>query len=233
MSDNVSRVLVWPGLLRVIHWAAALAVVLLLLSGWLMKSGLVLNDRLYEFLLEQLHLPAGHVLGLAVVVRFYLLARDRGVEGYSALVPGRGAWQGIKEGLVFYTSFARTNPPRYFAHHPVWAPVYLLWWLLLAAQLVTGLLLEFGALRGLFGLSSDALLRWHLAPFGWLAMLAVLHVVSAFLDDLKGSGSDVSAMINGHRTFETGEKTGPAKVTAPPSVSLNDLGVRKPPKDGP
>jgi Ni/Fe-hydrogenase 1 B-type cytochrome subunit len=228
VSGQVVRVAVWPAILRVVHWVSALALVVLLVTGWLMQSGLVLNDRLYDVLLDDLHLPAGHVLGLAIAVRLYLLLVDRGVTGHSALLPGKGSWQGIKQGLVFYTSFTRTTPPRYYAHHPVWAPVYLVWWLLLLAQLVTGLLLEFARLRGTFGLSSDVVLGWHLAPFAWLVMFTVLHVVSVFLNDLKGDGSDASGMINGHRTFDVGEADG-GKAVVPPSVSLGDVGRRSPP----
>ena len=230
MPEQVTRVKVWPGVLRLTHWAAALGLLLLLLSGWLLKSGLVLNDRLYDLLLEQLHLPAGHLLGVAVAVRLYLLVRDRGVTGYRALMPGRGAWQGIKQGLAFYASFARARPPRYYAHQPVWAPIYLVWWLLLLAQLGSGLLLEFAGLRGLFGWSTNHLLGAHVAPFGWLALLTALHVASVVLDDLKGEGGDVSAMINGHRTFDTGARGGSGGVAVPPSIALGDVG-RWPPPD--
>jgi Ni/Fe-hydrogenase 1 B-type cytochrome subunit len=222
MTDQVRRVRVWPGVLRITHWTMALTVIVLLLSGWLLKSGLVLSDRLYDFLLEQLHLPAGHLLGVALAVRLFYLLRDTDIGGFSALLPSRSSWPGILTGLRFYTSFARSEPPRYYGHHPVWAPLYLVWMALLWSQLVSGLLLEFGALRGLFGLASDPLLRWHLAPFTLLSMLAILHVVSAFLHDLKGQGSDVSGMINGHRTFVVERSEPAAKVSQ--AVSLDSIG---------
>lgn len=228
MTEQVRRIRVWPGVLRITHWTMALTVAALLLSGWLLKSGLVLSDRLYDFLLEQLHLPAGHLFGLALAVRLFYLVRDTDIGGYSALLPSRSSWPGIVAGLRFYTSFARSELPRYYGHHPVWAPLYLLWMGLLLSQLLSGLLLEFGALRGLFGLASDPLLGWHVAPFTVLAMLTVLHVVSAFLHDLKGQGSDVSGMINGHRTFVVERPQSPGM--APQAVSLDSIGGWAPKK---
>lgn len=221
MSTSVSRVRVWPGLLRLIHWVMALAVLILLLSGAVMKSGLVLSEALYQLLRDQLHLPAGHLLGVALVIRGYLLARDRGVSGLNALLPKASSLPGIKAGLRFYASFARAPLPRYYAHHPVWAPVYLLWFGLLLLEVGTGLLLEFSALRGPLGLSSQRLLEWHLAPFTLMTALVILHLVSVVLHDLKGAGSDVSGMINGYRTFATGEVP-PATGLTSPTVSIGD-----------
>lgn len=225
MSDRVRRIRVWPGVLRLTHWAMAGAVVILLGSGWLLKSGMVLSDRLYQFLLDQLHLPAGHLLGVALAVRGFYLVRDEGIGGFSALLPSRTSWPGILAGLRFYTSFARTEMPRYYGHHPLWAPVYLVWMGLLVLQVVSGLLLEFGSLRGLFGLGSDPVLRWHLAPFTLLSMLVILHVVSAFLHDLKGDGGDVSGMISGYRTFDV-ERAQDDRPAGPEvqAVSLDSIG---------
>lgn len=235
MSDQVRRLRVWPGMLRITHWTMALAVSILLSSGWLLHSGMVLSDRLYEFLLEQLHLPAGHLLGLALVVRLFYLVRDDGIGGFAALLPSRGSWSGILAGLRFYLSFARTPLPRYYGHHPLWAPLYLLWMGLLLVQVASGLLLEFGALRDLFGIGSEPLLRWHLGPVALLAMLAVLHLASVVLHDLKGEGSDVSGMINGHRTFRVEAVRDKPAVPQVQAVSLDSIGgwtpKQKDPKD--
>ena len=227
MSGQYARVRIWPATLRLTHWVAAGAVLVLLMTGWLLHSGLVLSERLHQLLLEELHLPAGHLLGLALLVRCFLLLRDDGVAGFDAMRPKMASWEGVKTGVRFYISFARTPMPRYYAHHPVWAPLYLVWLALLLLQLATGSLLEFAGLRGLFGWSTQPLLEWHLAPFALLAALAALHVVSVFLHDLKGDGSDVSGMINGYRTFDTGERTRPDRPT--PSVSSGDLAGWTPP----
>jgi Ni/Fe-hydrogenase 1 B-type cytochrome subunit len=228
MREQVQRIRVWPGMLRTVHWALALAVSLLLLSGWLMGSGMVLNDRLYQFLLEQVHLPAGHVLGVALAIRgWYLVADDR-VGGWRSLLPRMTQLQGMLAVLRFYASLGRGALPGYYAHNPLWAPLYLLLLLLLLLQLLSGLMLEFTSLRGLFGLSSVPLLHWHQGLLPVLAFLTVAHVVSAFLHDLRGNGSDVSGMINGHRTFAAAQRSDVAGSLQAPAVSLNDIGGWKP-----
>jgi Ni/Fe-hydrogenase 1 B-type cytochrome subunit len=227
MTHKVRRVFVWPSVIRIVHWCLALAVTVLLCTGWLLKSGLILNDKLYILLLDQLHLPAGHLLGLAMVVRIFYLLKDDGVSGVSSLLSSAKTWDRIKEGLRFYTTFTKTSLPRYFAHHPVWAPLYLVIFVLLLAQLVSGSLLEFATLRALFGLSSDALLDWHQAPFSWLSMLVILHLVSVSLHEIKGEGADVSGMINGYRNFNVNSDVNRSTGSTVPSVSLNSIGGMK------
>ena len=224
MNDVVRRVFVWPAVIRIVHWCLALAVTVLLCTGWLLKSGLILNDNLYIFLLDQIHLPAGHLLGLAMIVRLYYLLKDDGVGGLSSLLPSAKTWDGIKQGLRFYTTFTKTRLPRYFAHHPVWGPLFLVIFVLLLAQLVSGLLLEFAALRALFGLSSDALLHWHQTPFSWLSMLVILHLVSVTMHDIRGEGADVSGMVNGYRNFDVNTDVNRPAGTRAPSVSLDSIG---------
>lgn len=228
MREQLQRIPVWPGLLRIVHWTLAASVSLLLLSGWLMGSGMVLNDRLYQFLLEQIHLPAGHVLGVALAIRGWYLVADQRVDGWRALVPRAAQLQGMLMMLRFYASLGRGVLPGYYAHNPLWAPLYLLLLALLLVQLGTGLMLEFSKLRGLFSLSSVDLLHWHQALLAVVAWLTLAHVFTAFLHDLRGNGSDVSGIINGHRTFPSGQRgTGTVQVQ-PPGVALKDIGGWQP-----
>ena len=204
MNDRIRRVFVWPHIMRIVHGCLILAVTLLLGTGWLLKSGLILNDKLYDFLLEQLHLPAGHLLGLAL--------------------PSASTWGGIKQGLRFYTTFAKSSLPRYFAHHPVWAPLYLVMFALLLAQSLTGLAIEYSAIGAFFGVSTASLLSWHQAPFSWLSMLVILHIASVVLHDLKGEGADVSGMISGYRSINVSSGADRGMASSTPSVALDDIG---------
>ena len=224
MNDRIRRVFVWPHIMRIVHGCLILAVTLLLGTGWLLKSGLILNDKLYDFLLEQLHLPAGHLLGLALAVRLFFLIRDDGVSGVSTLLPSASTWGGIKQGLRFYTTFAKSSLPRYFAHHPVWAPLYLVMFALLLAHSLTGLAIEYSAIGAFFGVSTASLLSWHQAPFSWLSMLVILHIASVVLHDLKGEGADVSGMISGYRSINVSSGADRGMASSTPSVALDDIG---------
>lgn len=209
-GEHVQRVDVWSGWLRLSHWSSALAVVILLGSGWLLvhlpaSSGAV----------RELHLGAGYVLLAALLLRLHLLLFGRGAEQWRDLLPRGPQWQAAGQTLRFYLSLGRAPLPAWFAHNPLWSPVYLLWWLVLAATLVSGLVPGVLAAAGL-------------QPWWWHSMLAevtevlvLAHLVAVFAHDLKGGGADVSAMINGRRCFRTGR--GPASLQDPHSVSLDSL----------
>lgn len=224
-QDRVRRVSIWPWTVRLIHAALGLSGLILLLTGWLLGSGLVLNDRLYQLLLDDLHLPAGHLLGVALIARFYLLVADQGVAGIGSLIPDR-RWPGKALEMVrFYASFGRTPLPGYFAHNGLWAPIYLLMFALLSLSLAGGLMLEFSALGGLFGWSSDGLLRFHVALFDPVAVLVVAHIGTSLLHDIRGAGADVSGMLNGSRVFEVNETKRSSDVVG---IRPEDIGLWRP-----
>lgn len=226
-QETVQRVQVWPWSVRLIHAVLGLSALVLLLSGWLLGSGLVLNDRLYQLLLDDLHLPAGHLLGVALAARLYLLFAAEGVAGLRALLPDRRWPVRALEMVRFYASFGRTPLPGYFAHNPLWAPLYLVLLMLLLLALVGGLLLELPALRGLFGWSSDPLLRFHAALFGPIAVLTGAHILTSVLHDVRGAGADVSAMLNGARVFATEERRSSPDLVG---VRPEDIGLWRPDK---
>lgn len=209
-AATVQRVAVWSARLRWSHWLSAAAVLLLLPSGWLMA-----RTSAGAQLWRDLHFVAGYVLLLALLLRAWLLVFGRAAEHWRDLVP-RGpqrtaAWRTAR----FYLSLGRAPLPAWYAHNPLWAPVYVGWWLLLAVQLATG-----------FG--PDAIAAMGLAPDYWhsllshaIAMLVAAHVAAVFVHDLKGGGADVSAMINGHRCFQVERQ--PPLVKGEQEVSLDAL----------
>ena len=201
MTPELHRQSVWPTVLRLIHWILALCILVLLVTGWLLGSGLVLNDALYDLLRQRFHVPAGQIAGAALVGRVVLLVVDPGVAGWRALVR-RPADPGSRgEMLRFYLSWGRRRPPAYFSHDPVWALVYPAFFLLLGLQVSNGLAIHYQGLRQLSGLGLEDLSQWH-GRFGlWLAWFAGLHVASVLLREVRGKGCEVSAMLHGHRIF--------------------------------
>lgn len=191
-KETVQRVAIWSARLRLAHWLMALAVLLLLLSGWLMPLAPSLAVPLRDA-----HYVAGYTLLLALALRWYLLLFGRAAEQWRDLVPRgpqvRAAWHTLR----FYLSLGRAPLPAWYAHNPLWGPLYLLLFAVLSLQALTGLALETG---------SFAVLRpwwWHSMLAAPIAVLVAAHVVAVFVHDLKGGGADVSAMINGHRLYKT------------------------------
>lgn len=223
--ETVRRVQIWSWILRLTHAAIALSGLILLLSGWLLGSGLVLNDRLHQLLLDDLHLPAGYLLAVALVARLFLLVSDDGVGGFKAMLPDRRWPSRALEMIRFYASFGRTPLPGYFAHNALWAPLYLVFLLLAVLATASGLMLDLAALRGLFGWSSDAVLRFHASLLEPLGIWMLAHVLTSLLHDVRGSGADVSAMLNGYRVFEVND-TG--ESNAVPGIRPQDIGLWRP-----
>lgn len=189
-GDTVQRVAVWSARLRASHWLSAAAVLTLLASGWLMNRVVPAQGALRD-----LHYIAGYGLLLALLWRGWLLLFGRAAERWSDLWP-RGpqrpaAWHTLR----FYLSLGRAPVPAWYAHNPLWGPIYLLWWLLLVALLFTGLWPDAASTLGM------AAAYWHSLLAHAVAILVAAHVVAVFAHDLKGEGADVSAMINGYRLF--------------------------------
>jgi Ni/Fe-hydrogenase 1 B-type cytochrome subunit len=98
--------------------------------------------------------------------------------------------------LRFYLSLGRARLPRWFAHNPLWKLVYLMTYLALGIQVLTGALMTDNSFMLGFYLPSI-----HAFWAGLLLWFTILHLLSVVLHDLKGSTSDVSGIINGYRTL--------------------------------
>jgi Ni/Fe-hydrogenase 1 B-type cytochrome subunit len=188
---TIKRVKVWSGLLRLSHWLMAFAVPVLLATGWLLGS----LPQAYDALLDY-HYLAGYVLIAGVALRVWLLFFGRATDTLADLLPRRQQAGAVLDMLRFYLSFGRWRLPAWYAHNPLWQPLYLLLLTLLVAQILTGVFADAPYL-----LASRTVGEWHASGAIIIAGIAGLHVLAVFMHDLKGTGSDTSAMINGHRIF--------------------------------
>lgn len=204
MKEEIHSVEVWPPIIRLLHLLMAASVIILLLTGLLMSSGMILNDVLYQHLLTVWHLPSGHVLLGVIVVRLVLLMVRRDVLGWRALMPDNIS--DILKVAVFYLSFARMQLPAYFAHNPLWKLLYLALYVLLVTQAFTGLLLESGWLRSVLRTDSATALMQHQALLEIILVLVVMHILTALLHDWKSPSAEISSMINGRKFFHVEKK---------------------------
>jgi Ni/Fe-hydrogenase 1 B-type cytochrome subunit len=223
MATEVRRVRVWPGVVRLTHWAMAASLLVLIPTGWLLTTGLVAGDELYELLRNQLHEPAGHVLAVALAVRLvYLVIGGSSVTGWRALVPTGPQLAALREALRFYSSLGRGQLPAYYAHNPFWAPLYLVFFVLATVATVTGLALEFPFLLRVAQADEPAVLALHARLLGWIGVWCAFHVGAAILHDWRGQGSDTSALISGFRIFPVTRQPIPGSGVA--TVRIQDIG---------
>lgn len=169
----------------------ALSVFALLLTGWLFDH----SADLYQGLLDY-HYIAGYILITALLIRLPLLLLGKGSEHLRDLWPRAEQRRAAVATLRFYLSGARAPLPRWYAHNPLWGPLYLALFLVLSVCALTGL--AYDAAPSLGALSAAEL---HRDAAVAIAVLVVAHIATVVLHDLRGTASDVSAMINGHRIF--------------------------------
>lgn len=193
------RVKVWSGLLRLCHWIMALMLCALWVTAGMARYAPELASAARDY-----HFMAGQVLVLVFALRIYLAFFGDRTDRLAALLPGRLEWAATAAMFKFYLSLGKAPLPKWFAHNPFWMPLYLVFYLVLLLGLATGIDHDKGIV---FDLDADRTL--HALAATILLWFAVLHTLATFWQDYKGTGSDVSAMVSGHRIFVVNGPTSP------------------------
>lgn len=191
--------------MRLCHWLLAASVLTLLLSGWVLGSEALPKATYWH----DAHLTAGYLLWLTLVVRIVLLFTGRApTDRWRDCLPlTRQHWLGVRDMLIFYVSLGRAPLPGYYGHNPLWGPVYLLIFGVLGSAIATGLVLAWADPTLLPSLKATPYWRgytlpeWHTGMALTVGGFSVLHVLSVFLLDARGTASEISAMVNGHKIF--------------------------------
>ena len=191
-QPEIRRQLVWSKALRWCHWGMALSVLALLASGWLITWVPEKAERVRE-----LHYLGAAVLIAVLAVRMWLLAFGKGNEALNKLLPNKHqlgqSWQVLRS----YLSLGKIPLPKWYAHNPLWSPLYLLLFLILLIQIGSGLAL----LNEVTLFGSLSVRQAHSLGFQIIALFTLLHILASFFHDSNSTTSDISAMINGHRIF--------------------------------
>lgn len=178
----------------------------------------------YDFWLDW-HLIAGQVILMTLALRVVLLFFP-GSSNWRAFVPEKSQFQAMLQMIKFYLSLARFPLPNWYAHNPLWLPVYPVFFLVLAGCSISGLL--YSSSHIVFG---SPMYELHGALSGLIVTFLIFHVVTAFLHDLKGKGAYISAMVNGFRYFHytaADDKSG-SDLSAQQSISIDS--IKKPSGD--
>ncbi len=191
-QPTLQRKLVWPGMLRLAHWGMAIATIVLLATAWLLHWAPSIAQAASDY-----HQIAGALLMLALLLRVWLLLTDRAVAGWRALLPGKRSIVAMVKTLQFYLSLGNMPLPAWYAHNPLWVPLYAVVLLLLVVVALTGFFMPDHPL--LFGLYLPAL---HRSVAALIAVFTVAHVIAVVMHDVRARQADISGMLNGYRLFE-------------------------------
>jgi len=206
MSNSIKRVAVFSSAQRITHWLIALGVTFLLASAWLVQHSDVDVIAWLDW-----HIMVGQALSVVIAYRLYLLFVP-GSGHWRLLVPTREQRHIVQQTIKFYASLGRMPCPDWFAYNPLWQPLYAL--VIVALIIVSGS----GFLLGSFGAGMTTL---HAAAASFILYFTLAHIAFAVLHDVKGSGAQISAMLNGFKYFQSKPVENP--LPAENSVSLQDL----------
>ena len=212
-NDEIQRIPVWSRALRIAHWMMAVTVVVLIATGWRMES-----EPLPASTLLDDHFLAASFLIPAILLRIYLLFFGAGTDHISDCEPDTNRMRSAAAVLKYYFSLGRSPLPNWYAHNPLWGPVYLLLFLFLLMQIISGAFQQNHPYLGMVNLHDI-----HIIGAYVITGFTVVHVIAVFLHDLGGSGSDISAMINGHRIFVLKKPVTTQQSGDTQSVSLDEL----------
>ena len=214
----VKRVLVWSGWLRASHASIGFAVIVLLLTGWLIAQSPSLAEAAVD-----IHYLASAVLALGMIIRAVLLFTGKAHERLPALFPAGVELAAMAATVRCYASFFRASLPGWYAHNPLWKPLYLLMYLALVIMVITGVMMPETSIRLGFYMPSV-----HTFWAQVLLWLSALHVISVIVHDYRKKTADISAMVNGYRLFLTdNNRTGAAidesvQLISPDSLNRRD-----------
>ncbi len=189
-QENIRYVLVWSGWLRLSHWLIAAGILFQITSAWAIGH----NNADYTFWLDW-HLITGQIILVALALRVVLFFFP-GSSSWRAFIPEKSQLQAMLQMIKFYLSLTRFPLPNWYAHNPLWLPLYLIVFIVLAACLITGLMYD--SPKNIVGFT---MVKLHSTLASAVIIFSIAHIASVFLHDLKGKGAFISAMVNGHRYF--------------------------------
>lgn len=210
----------WP--IRAMHWAAAAAIVVLVVTGfyigkpYFMLSGGATNTPYLMGWMRFLHFVAAGVLVATAIVRTYWLFVGNRFERWRALFPvAKKDWVNLAKVVRAYLFIRPRERPDYLGHNPLQQISYTLLYAVALVMVLTGF--------GMYGQSNPGgffhtMFAWVPALFGGVQSTRLIHHVLAWVfvifvpihvylalrvDILERTGS-ISSMISGGRFRPTG-----------------------------
>ena len=205
------------------HWAAALAIVVLAVTGlyvgrpYFVTGGSEAADPFVMGWVRFVHFAAAAVLVMTAIVRVYWLFAGNKFERLPALFPLRARdWANMWRQVKFYM-LVEEHPPHYLGHNPMQQLSYTAVYLLAGLMVVSGF--------AMYGQSNPAgifykVFNWvgivaggmpvvrfvhHVATWAFLIFIPIHIYLALRADNLERSGV-ISSIITGGRFVPSDEK---------------------------
>ena len=215
-SANRRWVYLWQWPIRAMHWAAALSIVVLVVTGfyigkpYFMTSGEASAHFLMGWM-RFLHFAAAGVFVATAIIRGYWLFAGNQYERWRALFPIKPKdWVNLVKQVKFYLLIHPEKGPHYLGHNPLQQFSYTAIYGIALIQVATGFAMYgqshpgglwytlFGWLVPLFGGIQVLHLVHHLMTWAFLTFIPI-HIYLALRSDLLERTGTISSIISGGR----------------------------------
>lgn len=203
----------WP--IRAMHWAAAISIVVLFLTGFYIgRPYFMATSAQSSFTLQWVrlaHFIAAGLLIATAIVRVYWLLMGNRFERLPALFPVRPRdWRNLVRMVKYYIFIHPERAPRYLGHNPLQQIFYTITYAFAALMALTGFIMigqanpgglimhTFGRLTPLLGGLQMVRVIHHVATW-YFPMFIVFHVYLAIRADLLDRSGTMSSMVSGGR----------------------------------
>jgi Ni/Fe-hydrogenase b-type cytochrome subunit len=176
-TGNRRWVYLWQWPIRAMHWAAALSILVLVVTGFYIGQPYFITggEASAHYLMgwvRFLHFAAAGVFVATAIIRVYWLFAGNKFERWRALFPvSRTDWVNVFKQIKFYLMIQPEKAPHYLGHNPLQQFSYTGMYAVALAQVVTGF--------AMYGQSRPGGL-WY-TVFGWVVPLLggiqVVHFV--------------------------------------------------------
>jgi Ni/Fe-hydrogenase b-type cytochrome subunit len=211
----------WP--IRAMHWVAALAIVLLIFTGfaigrpYYLPAGQVTGEYFIGWM-RLIHFIAAGALVATVIVRIYWLFAGNRYERFSALLPVRGRdWVNMLKQIKYYLMIHPERAPHYLGHNPLQQLSYTLIYVTAAVMIITGFAMygqanPGGLIRGatlwvpqLVGGIQNVRLIHHVLTWVFLIFIPI-HIYLSVRADILERGGTMSSIVTGGRFVRSDEE---------------------------
>ncbi|HBZ44101.1 MAG TPA: Ni/Fe-hydrogenase, b-type cytochrome subunit [Maritimibacter sp.] len=217
-----TSVYVYEAPVRLWHWINALAIMVLIVTGYLIGSpppSMQIGEATHQFVFGYIrfaHFAAAMIMTVGFFGRIYwaFVGNHHARQLFYVPVWRKAWWREMFHELKWYAFIERT-PKKYVGHNPL-AQLAMFFFMTVGItfMIVTGwALYAEGAGQGSF---ADTVAGWVLGLVGnsmilhtfhhigmyFILIFMIIHIYAAIREDIMSRQSMVSTMISGHRTFK-------------------------------
>lgn len=219
-SGNYRWVYLWEWPIRVMHWAAAVSIVVLVVTGFYIGKPYFIThgEASAHYLMgwmRFLHFAAAAVFVATAIVRAYWLFAGNQFERWPALFPVRRQdWVNMLKQVKFYLLIQPEKAPHYLGHNPLQQFSYTGIYAVAFVQVVTGFAMYgqsrpgglwytlFGWVVPLLGGIQVVHFVHHVLTWAFLIFIPI-HIYLALRADLLERTGTISSIVSGGRFVNT------------------------------